>query len=143
MFGAKVVPKWRQHCHKSVASVRQRENAEGVEDLCSVGDGGEQPVQVVLVGALREEGDDAEKPSGIRAEFLEHRRSERKFDCGGKAPGVLCVKYFRSLSLPFSSKSVGVHLLYWATVASKVIDRGWKPSCSKMSSTESDCSPCL
>ena len=51
----------------------QRENAEIVEDFCSVGEGGKQPLEVVLVDALREEGDDSEKLSGIRPELLEHR----------------------------------------------------------------------
>ena len=65
-----------QHCDKPIASVRQGEHAEVIEDVRPVRDGGEQPIEVLLIDALGEEGNDFEQPSGIRAKFLEHRRGE-------------------------------------------------------------------
>ena len=49
-----------------------RENAEVVKHGCSVRDGGEQPVQVLLINALGKEGNDSKKPLGIRTKLLEH-----------------------------------------------------------------------
>jgi hypothetical protein len=67
-----MVTERRQHCDKSVASVRQGKNAEFVEDERSIGDSRKQPAEVFLINTLREEGDNSEKPSGIRAKLLEH-----------------------------------------------------------------------
>jgi hypothetical protein len=75
-FWAKVVSEWCQHGDELVASMCKRKNAEFVEDVLYVGDGGKQPGNVVLIDALREEGDDAEKLSGVRTKFLEHRGGE-------------------------------------------------------------------
>ena len=51
----------------------QRKDTEFIKHGSSVGDGREQPVEVVLVDALREEGDDAEEVAGIGAEFAKCR----------------------------------------------------------------------
>src|SRR6266478_6445109 len=40
IFWTKVISEWCQHCDESITSVCQGENAEFVEDVCSVGDGG-------------------------------------------------------------------------------------------------------
>ena len=74
IFRRKVVPKWRQHRDKPLASISQRKDAEGIEDVRSAGDGGKQPVQVVLVDTSREEGDNSEEVAGVRAEIPEHQR---------------------------------------------------------------------
>ena len=103
-----MVPEWRQHCHKSFASIRQGEDAECIEDVCSVGGGGEQPLEVVFVDALREEGNDSKEPSGVRAEFLEHWRSKRKLDGGREAMVVLCAKHIRSLCIPLLAQPASV-----------------------------------
>ena len=58
---------WREHCDKSIVPICQGENTELVEDAVSVGDRGKEPAKVVLVSTLGEEGDDAEKCSGIKA----------------------------------------------------------------------------
>ena len=59
---------------------------------------------------MGEEGNDSEGPSGVRAEILECRGGERKFDRGGEAPGGPCVKHPYSSSLPFPVQSLGVPL---------------------------------
>ena len=53
-----MVPEWRQY-DESIASIHQGKGAEPVEDPHSVGDGGKQPVEIVLVDALREESDNS------------------------------------------------------------------------------------
>ena len=68
----KIISEWRQHRDESPAPIRQRKNAELVEDVGSVEDGREQPVEIVLIDALREEGDDFEERSCIGPKFLEH-----------------------------------------------------------------------
>ena len=55
ILGTEVVADWCQHCDESVAPIRQRKNTEFVEDVLSVGDGGEKPVEVRFVNALGEE----------------------------------------------------------------------------------------
>ena len=67
-----MVSEWRQHRDEAAASVCQRKDTELVQDVLSVGDGGEQPVEVVLGMTSREESKDCEEVTGIRAEFLEH-----------------------------------------------------------------------
>ena len=84
----------------------QRKNAELVEDLRSVGDGWKQPVKVVLVNTLGEEGDDLEERSGIGAKFLEHGGGERKFDRCCEALVMLCLQHTCSQSFPFPGQSV-------------------------------------
>ena len=71
-----------------------------------IGDGREQPVEVVLVDALREECDNSKKITRVRSKILEHRGGERQLDSGGKALVVACVKYIRMSSLPFLDQSV-------------------------------------
>ena len=68
----------------------QGEDAEGVE--CA-GNGREQPVEVFFVDALWEEGDNLEKPAGVRAEFSERWGGEGKLNRGNEAPRVLHVEY--------------------------------------------------
>ena len=94
-------------------SIRQGEDAEFVEHVWSIGDGWKQPVYVLFVDTLWEEGNDSQESSGIciRTEFLEHRRGEGEFNRGCEAPGVICTKYRCPLSLPFFSKSVGAPLV--------------------------------
>jgi hypothetical protein len=50
--------------------MRQRKDAEFVEDILSVGDGRKQPIEVVLVDALWEEGNDLEEFSGTGSGFV-------------------------------------------------------------------------
>ena len=66
----KVISEWDQHCDEPVAAIRQRKNAERVEDGRQIGDGREQPVEVAFVDG---EGDDSEMGavSGARAELFE------------------------------------------------------------------------
>ena len=73
ILGTKIVLEGCQHRDESVTPICQGKNAEVVEDICSVGDCREQPIEVVLINSLREECDDSEKPSGVGAEFLKHR----------------------------------------------------------------------
>ena len=65
-----------KHCYEPIVSMRERKNAEGVEDSGSIGDDRKQPVKVFLVDALREESDDFEKASGVGSMFPEHWRGE-------------------------------------------------------------------
>ena len=58
--------------HESVVSMCQRKNTESVADVRSVGDAGEQPLDLILVNTLREEGNNLEELPGIGTEFLEH-----------------------------------------------------------------------
>ena len=44
-----------QHCNESIALICQKENTEVVEQVCAVGEDGEQPIDGVLINALREE----------------------------------------------------------------------------------------
>src|SRR5882762_7579239 len=104
----KMVSEWRKHRDEPVASIGQGKNAELVEDLNDVGDGGEKPVEVVLVDALWVEGDDFQKPSGTRAECLEQRRGERELDRGSEARLMLGLQCARSASPPLSDKPSGV-----------------------------------
>ena len=65
----------REDYDESLDSVRQREvDAECVEDGISIGDGGKQPVKVILIDALQEGGDDFEKPPGV-VTVTEHEES--------------------------------------------------------------------
>ena len=54
-----MVPEWRQHRDEVAASVRQRKDTELVQDVLSVGDGGVQPVEIVLLRAAKRSGDDS------------------------------------------------------------------------------------
>ena len=89
-FRAKVVSEGCQHGDQTVASVCQRKKAEFVKGCFSVGGRGkwlarsdgkqpnknascrEQPLQVVLIDALRKEGNDTEEVTSVRAELLKN-----------------------------------------------------------------------
>lgn len=70
ILGTKVVSEWYKHRDEFIAPVRQRKDAELVEDIGSVGDRGKQPANVVFIDALWEEGDDSQKCSSVRAKLL-------------------------------------------------------------------------
>jgi hypothetical protein len=106
ILGTEVISEWCQHRDGFVAPIRQGENAEFVEDGRRVGDVGKQPVEVVLVNTLWEEGDNSKELSGVGAKILEHRRGEREFDRGGQARLVLRLQYVRPASLPFFDQAV-------------------------------------
>ena len=53
-------------------SIRQGEDAEFVEHVWPIGDGWKQPVYVLFVDTLWEEGNDPKDLSRIGAEFSEH-----------------------------------------------------------------------
>ena len=106
-----MISEWREHRDISVAPIRQGKDVELVNDVCSVGYGWKKPVKVVLVDTLGEEGDDAEKFSGVRAKPLEHGGGERKFDRGREALVMLGLQHARSLLLPFLRQSIHVPLV--------------------------------
>ena len=56
-----MIPQQCEYCDERVAPIRQGENTELVEDVSPVGDGGEQPFEVVLIDTLRKKGSDFEK----------------------------------------------------------------------------------
>ena len=59
--GTKVISKRGQHREETTAAICEGKDAELVEGGVCVGDGWKQPVGVVLVDTLREEGDDPKK----------------------------------------------------------------------------------
>ena len=128
-----------EHRDESVVPICQREDAEPVEGACSIGDGGKQLLEVVLVDALWEEGNNSKKRSGIGAKFLEHREGEGKLDRCGEALVTRCLQHARSTFLPFSCQSVHAPLFWRATVASRVIESGWKSSCFRISLIRPGC----
>jgi len=56
-----MVSEWCEHRGGFIGSIGQVQNAELVEDVCSVLDGRKQLFEVLLIDTLREEGDDCEK----------------------------------------------------------------------------------
>jgi hypothetical protein len=70
MLGSKILSDWCQHGDETVAPICQRKDAECVEDVLSVGDGRKQPIEVVLVDALWEEGNNLEEFSGAWNRFV-------------------------------------------------------------------------
>jgi hypothetical protein len=100
IFGIKVVSDWCQHCDETVAPVRQRKNAESVEGVLSVGDGGEKPVEVIFVDTLREESNNFEEVTCIGAETMERWGGEGEFDGGGEALVTTRLKDLCPLSVP-------------------------------------------
>ena len=74
--GVEVVSDRCQHRDETIASVCQRKSAELIEDVLSVGDGGEEPGEVFLVYPLWEERDDFEEVTGVGAECVECGGSE-------------------------------------------------------------------
>ena len=95
-----------KHLDKSFAPIRQRKNAKGIEDFPSIGYSREEPVQVLLIDALGEEGDNCEKFPGVRAKLFEHRRPQRQFDRFQKRLLVLCIRRARSSFLTFPFRVV-------------------------------------
>jgi hypothetical protein len=114
-----VISEWCKHCDEPIASVCQGKDAEPVEGLDSVGDDGKQPIDVVLVDTLREEGNDFQKRSRIRAKFLKHGGGKRNLDCGGEALLVPRLKYARSLFLPLSRQPVYTPLVLMSNSGKK------------------------
>jgi len=72
----KIISERCERRDESIASICQRKNAELVKGVCCIGGGGKQPVGVILIDTLREEGDNSEKPSCVVAEFLERGGGE-------------------------------------------------------------------
>ena len=143
ILGGKIVSERREHRYESIVPIRQGKDAELIEYIGSVPDRGKQPFNVVLIDTLREEGDHSQKRSGVRTKVLEQGRGEGKFDRGGEARVMLGVKHTRSVFSHSLVSRLAFHLLCWATVASNVIDRGWKSSCFRTFVTKSDRSSCL
>src|ERR1700753_826903 len=106
ILGVEIVSNWCQHRNEAIVPIRQRENAELVEHVLSVRDRGEKPVQIFLVYALREEGDDSEEVTSVGAEVAEHRGSEREFEGCCQALVVIGLKNLRSLSVPLLGKLI-------------------------------------
>jgi hypothetical protein len=71
--GTEVVSDWCQHRDEVVSPIRQRKKTESVEDVLSVGDGGEKPVEVFLVDSLGEESSNFEEVACIGAKAAECR----------------------------------------------------------------------
>ena len=93
VFGSKVLSDRCQHRYEAVAPIRQRKDAEFVENVLSVGDGGKQPIEVVLIDALWKEGDNFEEFSGTgsglgelreRSESAEYPRNGSFVVCSGR-----------------------------------------------------------
>ena len=124
VLGTKIISEWCEHRDESIASVCQRKNAELVEEVRSVGDGGKQPVEVVLINTLREEGDNFEERPCVGAKLLEHQGGERKFDSSGEALVMLGLQHACSSSLPFPGQSVGAPLILTRN-SSEQGDRKW------------------
>ena len=85
VWGAKVVSDGCQHCDETVAPMRQRKHTEFVKGVLSVGNGGEKPVEILLVDALGEKSNDSEEVSCIGTEAEECWGIKREFDGRGQA----------------------------------------------------------
>ena len=83
-----------------------RKSTGFVEDICSVGDIGEQSVYVVLINTLREESDNSEEIVSIGSEFLEHRGGQRKFDNCGQALVAVRPEYMCTVCVPLPRQSI-------------------------------------
>ena len=75
-----VVPDRCQCGDEIFASRGQRKNTEFVDDVLSIGNGGEQPVEVVFANPLGEKRDDPKEVTGVWAKFAECGGSEREFN---------------------------------------------------------------
>ena len=71
-----MVSERRKHPDEPVTSIGQGKYAELVEDLGDVGDGREQPAEIVLIDTLRVEGGDSKEPSGFNTKSFEQRGGE-------------------------------------------------------------------
>ena len=106
ILGAKVFSDRCQHCDEPVVPICQRKDAEFVEDVLSVGDRGKEPIEVVLVHALREESDHSQKVAGVGPELVESGGSKRQFDRCRQALVVICLQYLRPMCVPFLGQSI-------------------------------------
>jgi hypothetical protein len=97
-----------QHSDEAVASIVERKDAECVEGSQPGGGGGKKPVEVFLVDALGEEGDDPEEVTRIGVEATECWGGKGKFNSCSKTLVVMCLKYLRSFGVPFPRHSVVV-----------------------------------
>ena len=104
--------------------MRQGQDAELIEDVSSVRDGGKQPLEVILVNALREECNNSEEHSSIGSEFFEHGGVKRELDCGSEAPVMLGLQYTRPPLLPFLCQLTHVPLFLMPNCG-KRRDRKW------------------
>ena len=111
MAHASQTSQWRKHCDESIVLMRQRKDVERVKDDGPVGDGREQPVEVVLIDSLREESDDLKEPPGVRAEFSEHRRGQREPDRSRETLVISRLKDGRLALLPLPGQSDVVPLV--------------------------------
>ena len=71
-----MVSDWCQHGDEIVALRGQGKNTEFVEDFLSIGNGGEQPVEVILVNTLGEKCNDPKEVTGMRTKLAECGGSE-------------------------------------------------------------------
>ena len=62
-----MVSEWCEHRDRPVAPIRQRTDAELVDDVYSIGYCKKQPIGVVFIDTLREERDDAKKRLSLGA----------------------------------------------------------------------------
>lgn len=100
-----MISEWCQHHDETIAAVSQGKDAELVEDGRDGGDGRKQPVEVILLDSLREEGDNSEELSCVTTKPLEHGGRERELNRISKALVVLCLKHARLASLPLLDRS--------------------------------------
>ena len=99
---------WSEHGDGRVDSIYKRKDAELVQDVGSINDGGEQPVEVAFIDTLRKEGDDFEERSSVWTKLLKHRGGEGEFDRRSEALVMHCPQHPRPLPLPFSRQSICV-----------------------------------
>ena len=100
IFGADVFSNWRQHRDKAVVPMCQGKNTEFVKDRLSVRDGKKNQVEVFLMDALGEEGDDLKKAPCTGAKALECWGSKREVYGCAEARVVICLKHLCSLGVP-------------------------------------------
>ena len=75
-----MVSGWCQHGDEVAASRCQRKKTKFVGYVLPVGNGGKQPVEVVLVDTSWEEGGYSKEVTGVRTQFGEERGREGQFD---------------------------------------------------------------
>ena len=97
-----------EHCNETVTPLHQRKDADFVEENSFVGDRGKQPVEVVLVDTLREEGNDTEDTASIETKILEHGGAERELDRCREAFVVFGLEETSLALLPLPDQSVVV-----------------------------------
>ena len=102
---------WSEHGDGRVDSIYKRKDAELVQDVGSINDGGEQPVEVAFIDTLQKEGDDFEERSSVWTKLLKHRGGEGEFDRRSEAPVVHHLQHPCPLHLPFPRQPVCVPLV--------------------------------